>query len=401
MMTATLSAAEDVTNVNPFIGTFGHEHVYSGATVPFGVVQLSPDTIIIWVASLFQLAVACYAMRLNRHFGTARVGWSLFSAFALLALLHLIQASETLALRNEIGIKIEAGYALISLLLLIGLAHIETMFKERQQAERQAQKMEVIGQLTEGIAHDFNNMLAVIQGHVSLLTEMKNDPETVTGLNHISMAVNRSGRLIRQLLTFGGRRLIQTSPLDLNEVIENLTQMLRRLIKQNIALQNVFASNLPPILGDVGMMEQVIMNLVVNAQDAMPCGGKLVLETSVVQVDSAHAKRNREARIGEFIRLRVIDTGSGMPPSVLPHIFEPFFTTKDVGKGTGLGLATVCEIVEEHSGWVEVRSQVKAGTEFTLYFPQAVAPTIKTHSTHLHIKADRPVATSPINIHSP
>src|SRR5260221_12448969 len=150
------------------------------------------DAIIVWVASLLQLSVACYAMRLNRHFGTARVGWSLFSAFALLALLHLIQASEVLAPSNEIGIKIEVVYALTSLLLLIGLAHIETMFKERQQAERKAQKMEAIGQLTEGVAHDFNNFLAVIQGHTSLLLEKPNDPDTVAQLNQISSASNRA-----------------------------------------------------------------------------------------------------------------------------------------------------------------------------------------------------------------
>ncbi len=332
------------------------------------------DTIIVWIAGLSQLSVACYAMRLNRHFGTARVGWSLFSAFALLALLHLIQA---LAPGNGIGIKIEVGYALISFLLLIGLAHIETMLKERQQAERQAQKMEVIGQLTEGVAHDFNNMLAAIQAHVSLLTETQNDPEVVAELNHISFAVNRSVRLVRQLLNFGRRRSMQTAPLDLNEVIANLMQMLRRLIRQNIVLQDVLATNLPPILGDVSMMEQVIMNLAVNARDAMPRGGKLILETSVVQVDAAHASRNHGARVGEFICLRAKDTGSGIPPSVLSHIFEPFFTTKEVGKGTGLGLTTVGEIVKEHSGWVEVRSQVGEGTEFALYFPPAVAPAIK------------------------
>lgn len=329
------------------------------------------DTIIVWVASLLQLSVACYAMRLNRHFGTARVGWSLFSAFALLALLHLIQSSELLVPGNEIGIKIEVVYALTSLLLLIGLAHIETMFKERQRAERQTQKMEVIGQLTEGVAHDFNNMLAVIQGNVSLLTLTQHDPEAVEELNQISSAVKRSVTLIQQLLTFGRGRSMQTTPVDLNEVIENLTQMLRRLIKQDIVLQNVFAPNLPPIAGDVGMMEQVVMNLAVNARDAMPDGGKIILETSIVQVDSAHAKRHRGARVGEFVRLRVSDTGSGMTPSVLAHIFEPFFTTKGAGKGTGLGLATVFEIVKEHSGWVEVHSQVGKGTEFMLYFPHA------------------------------
>jgi|SRR5450756_1639645 len=328
------------------------------------------DVGIVWIVGLLQLSVAGYAMRLNRLFGTGRVGWSLFSAFALLALLHLVQATKVFAPNDEFAVEIEVCYALISFLLLIGLAHIETVLKVRQRAEREAQKMEVIGQLTEGVAHDFNNILAALRGYTDLLLTEQNDPETVMHLNEMASTLDRAIALVRQLLAFGRRRLVKPAPLNLNEVVEDLAKMLRHLIKQNIILKHVGAPNLPLISGDAGMLGQVIMNLVVNGRDAMPQGGTLTLETSVVQVDRTHTLRHRQARPGEFVCLRVSDTGSGMAPNVLPHLFEPFFTTKDAGKGTGLGLVTVHEIVKEHSGWIEVRSQIGEGTEFALYFPR-------------------------------
>ena len=338
------------------------------------------DAITIWVASLLQLSVACYAMRLNRLFGTTRIGWSLFSAFALLAFLHLVQAASNFLPGDQIEIKIEVVYALTSLLMLIGLVHIETVFKERRRAERQAQKMEAIGQLTEGVAHDFNNILTVIQGQTNLLIMEQTDPQTIAQLNEILAAGNRATVLVRQLMDFGRHRRHLTAPLDLNEVINNLTQMLGRLITKKIALQNACAPNLPPILGDVGMMEQVLMNLAANARDAMPDGGTLTLKTSVMQVEAKQATRHG-ARPGKFVCLQVRDTGCGMTSDVLARIFEPFFTTKADDKGTGLGLATVREIVREHSGWIEVRSQVGAGTEFLLYFPCAPTPPVKASQT--------------------
>jgi len=347
------------------------------------------DVVIIWIVGLLQLSVAGYAMRLNRLFGTGRVGWSLFSAFALLALLHLVQAAKLFGPDDEFAVKVQVGYALISFLLLIGMAHIETVLKERQRAEREAQKMEAIGQLTEGVAHDFNNILAVLRGYTSLLMTQQNNPETAGYLDEMSSTLDRAVALVRQLLTFGKRRLINTATLNLNEIVEDLTKMLRHLIKQNIVLQNVCAPDLPPILGDAAMLGQVVMNLVINGRDAMPQGGTLTLETSIVKVDRAHTVRHREARSGEFVCLRVSDSGGGISPAVLPHLFEPFSTTKAAGKGTGLGLVTVHEIVKEHSGWIEVRSKIGEGTEFRLYFPCA-----EIHPTLVEAAVEKPGSTA-------
>jgi len=334
------------------------------------------DVIIISIAGLLQLSVACYAFRLTRRFGVAHVGWSLFSAFALLALVHLIQAVKLFASGDEFGIKIEVIYAFISFLLLVALAHLETMLRERRRIEQQARKMEAIGQLTEGIAHDFNNILTVIDGYSDLLMTRSQDAETSESVEQISAAVNRAAGLTRQLLTFGRQRPMQTESLDLKAVLSNLAKMLRRLIGEDITLNTESGPDLPPIVGDVSMIEQVIINLAINARDAMPKGGTLIISTEVVKMDAAHGNRHREAKAGEFVCLRVRDTGCGMTPHVLAHISEPFFTTKEAGKGTGLGLANVYGIAKQHSGWVEVRSQVGLGTEFRVYLPCAPHPAV-------------------------
>jgi len=249
--------------------------------------------------------------------------------------------------------------------------------------------MEAIGQLTEGVAHDFNNILAVLRGYTSLLMTQQNNPETAGYLDEMSSTLDRAVALVRQLLTFGKRRLVNTAPLNLNEIVEDLTKMLRHLIKQNIVLQNVCAPDLPPILGDAAMLGQVVMNLVINGRDAMPQGGTLTIETSIVKVDRAHTVRHREARSGEFVCLRVSDSGGGISPAALPHLFEPFFKTKAAGKGTGLGLVTVHEIVKEHSGWIEVRSKIGEGTEFALYFPCA-----EIRPTPVEAAVENPVSTA-------
>lgn len=329
------------------------------------------DVIITTIAGLLQLSVAGYAFRLTRIFGVVRVGWSLFCAFALLAMVHLIESVKLFAAGREPGMEIEVIYAFISFLLLLALAHIETVFKDRQRIEFQARKMEAIGQLTEGVAHDFNNVLTVIQGYANLLIFEPRDRETTETVAQISSAANRAANLARQLLALGRRHDKQTQPLDLNEVINNLVKMLQRVIGEDITLKTVYGNNLPPIAGDVSMIEQAILNLAVNARDAMPKGGALTISTDAVAVNATHAARQREARAGEFVSLRICDTGTGMTPDVLAHISEPFFTTKSVGKGTGLGLSNVYAIAREHAGWVEVSSQVDAGTEFIIYFPQA------------------------------
>jgi CheY-like chemotaxis protein len=193
-------------------------------------------------------------------------------------------------------------------------------------------------------------------------------------LKQVYSAGERAANLTRQLLTFSRKKEMQVNPLDLNEVIANITKMLGRIIGEDIKLQCNYASTLPSIQADEGMMEQVLMNLAVNARDAMPKGGQLIIGTERVAPDIAYARSNPEARAGEFICLSVKDTGCGMTPEIKARIFEPFFTTKDVGKGTGLGLATVFGIVKQHQGWIEVDSQVGVGTTFKVFLPATARP---------------------------
>ncbi len=247
---------------------------------------------------------------------------------------------------------------------------------ERQNLEaqlRQAQKMESVGQLAGGVAHDFNNILTVIQGHTSLLAMLPLPDEALDSARQIGMAADRAANLTRQLLTFSRRQIIQPKNLDLNEVVSNMTRMLRRLLGEDITLQVNYAPNLPLIHADPGMMEQILMNLSVNSRDAMPKGGKLFIDTSTVLVTESEAGRTAGASAGEHVCLTVRDTGKGIPPEVMPHIFEPFFTTKDVGKGTGLGLATVYGIVQQHRGWIKVASQPGKETKFEIYLPALAA----------------------------
>ena len=244
---------------------------------------------------------------------------------------------------------------------------------ERKKVEAQflqSQKMEAFGQLAGGVAHDFNNILAVIMGYTSLLMENDElDPAMMTEMKQVYSAGERAANLTRQLLTFSRKKQMEAHPLDLNEVIGNMTKMLGRIIGEDIKLQCNYASNLPTIEADEGMMEQVLMNLAVNARDAMAKGGRLIINTHRAVIDTAHAQGNPEARAGEFVCLSVQDTGCGMTPEIMARIFEPFFTTKGVGKGTGLGLATVFGILKQHQGWVEVESQVGVGTTFKVFLP--------------------------------
>jgi PAS domain S-box-containing protein len=236
---------------------------------------------------------------------------------------------------------------------------------------RQAQKMEAIGQLAGGVAHDFNNILAALMMQTNLLQTKENlDEETRNGLDEIARSAERAASLTRQLLMFSRRQAKQARPLDLAELVGGMTKFLRRIVGEDIVLESRFASELPPVHADPGMMEQVLMNLAVNARDAMmPSGGKLSLVLDAVSLDESHALSHPEARPGRFVRLSVADTGCGIAPEHLPHIFEPFYTTKEVGKGTGLGLATVHGIVKQHEGWIEVDSAPGRGTTFHIYLP--------------------------------
>jgi signal transduction histidine kinase/ActR/RegA family two-component response regulator len=235
---------------------------------------------------------------------------------------------------------------------------------------RQSQKMESIGQLAAGVAHDFNNMLTIIQGHSSaLLAKPSLPPEMLEPVQAVYFASERAAGLTRQLLMFSRKNIMQPKPLDVREVVGNMTKLLARLLGETIALEFQSPAELPSVEGDPGMIEQVVMNLAVNARDAMPDGGTLAITIEPMEIDAAHAERHPDARTGYFLRLRVADTGTGMDATTLGRIFEPFFTTKEVGKGTGLGLATVYGIVKQHSGWIEVSSEPGKGTSFDVFFP--------------------------------
>ena len=240
---------------------------------------------------------------------------------------------------------------------------------------RHSQKMESIGQLAAGVAHDFNNVLTIIKGHADLLLARDNLPADYSGsLERISSAADRAANLTRQLLTFSRRQVMQPNVLGLNDVIHNVARMLERTLGENIALRFDLASDLPPIYGDAGMLEQTIMNLAVNARDAMPKVGEFFIGSTATEVPPSHAQQNPEARVGRFVCLTVADTGVGMDAQVLSRIFEPFFTTKDVGKGTGLGLATVYGITKLHRGWIEVSSEVNKGSAFKIFLPATSKP---------------------------
>jgi two-component system cell cycle sensor histidine kinase/response regulator CckA len=237
---------------------------------------------------------------------------------------------------------------------------------------RQAQKMESIGQLAAGVAHDFNNILTVIQGYADLMQSRYDGETELTGpLKQISDASRRASALTRQLLMFSRKQVLQPKVLDLNAVLRNLHNMLTRLLGEDVAVENNFAAALPPIEADTGMIEQVVMNLAVNSRDAMPKGGKLVITTAAADIDANYVKQRPDARPGPYVRLSVADTGTGMDRKTMERIFEPFFSTKAVGKGTGLGLATVYGIVKQHKGWIEVKSEIGVGTTFEVFIPAA------------------------------
>jgi PAS domain S-box-containing protein len=242
--------------------------------------------------------------------------------------------------------------------------------KRLEDQLRQSQKMDAIGQLAGGVAHDFNNILTVIQGHASLLRNYGELTERAVGsAEQISQAAERAATLTRQLLTFSRRQMMQPKILDLNGVVSHMTRMLGRILGEDIALQFNYSPILPQVRADVGMMEQVLLNLAVNSRDAMPSGGRLTIQISVQEIAPVDVARHPGGRAGHFACLSVNDTGCGIKPENLPRIFEPFFTTKEVGKGTGLGLATVYGIVKQHEGWLEVESELNKGTTLRVFLP--------------------------------
>ncbi len=255
------------------------------------------------------------------------------------------------------------------------------LFSERNRAEKEArkleeqlhqsQKMEAVGQLAGGIAHDFNNSLTLIKVCSQLaLQELKEGDPVREKIQKIDEATQRSGDLTRQLLTFSRRQVVEMKVLALNNLLTNLDKMLRRVIGEDIELVNKTSEGLGKVKADPGQIEQVIVNLTVNARDAMPDGGKLVFETADVELDQEYARTHVHVTPGRYVMLSVSDTGKGMTPKVQEHIFEPFFTTKENGKGTGLGLFMVYGIVQKYGGHIIVDSEPGVGSTFRIYFPQ-------------------------------
>lgn len=247
----------------------------------------------------------------------------------------------------------------------------EEILNQTEQQLRQSQKMEAIGLLAGGVAHDFNNLLAVILGNAELGLEnaMQSGNNDTENLDEILTAAKRAAKLTKQLLAFGRKQAIFAKPLNLNQLIPQMSEMLKRIIGLEVQLQCTYEENLPLIHADSGMLDQVVMNLVVNARDAMPGGGQIDISTQAVDITASQLQKRPEAQAGRFVCLSVKDTGTGISPKDLSRIFEPFFTTKELGKGTGLGLSTVFGIIKQHQGWVEVSSTVGVGTTFQIYIP--------------------------------
>jgi signal transduction histidine kinase len=240
---------------------------------------------------------------------------------------------------------------------------------------RQSQKMEAVGRLAGGIAHDFNNLLTVINGYSDLLLQHFSDQHPLRrDVEQIRKAGERAAALTRRLLAFSRQQILQPRVLDLSEVITDLEKMLRRLIGANIELVTQLAPALKPIEADPSQLEQLLLNLVVNARDAMPDSGKLTIAAANIEIEADDANQQVEVKPGEYVKLMVSDTGLGMTDEVKAHLFEPFFTTKEPGKGTGLGLAICFGIVKQSNGYIEVESEVGRGTTFTILLP-AVAQT--------------------------
>src|SRR5205823_6611400 len=253
----------------------------------------------------------------------------------------------------------------------IGLFVAETTERRGLEAQlQQAQKMEAVGQLAGGIAHDFNNLLTVITSYGAMvMADLPRESPHTHDVQEILNAANRASSLTRQLLAFSRRQVLQPHVLDLNALTGNLEKMLRRLLREDIQLVTRFDPQLALVNADAGQLEQVIVNLVVNARDAMSRGGRISIETSNVTLGEGYAPMHANASPGPYVLLAVSDTGKGMDKATQAHIFEPFFTTKPVGQGTGLGLSTVYGIVKQSGGYVWVYSEMDRGTTFKIYLP--------------------------------
>jgi PAS domain S-box-containing protein len=248
--------------------------------------------------------------------------------------------------------------------------------KSLEEQLRQSQKMEAVGRLAGGIAHDFNNLLTIIIGYSEILLGSSNiDRDQRSKIQELKKAGERAGQLTRQLLAFSRKQVMSPKVLDLNSLVENLRKMIERLIGEDIEFVTLPFTLLGKVKADPGQVEQILMNLVVNARDAMPDGGRLTIETANVEFDEEYSCSHLPSVPGPYVMIAISDTGTGMAPETQKHIFEPFFTTKEIGKGTGLGLATVYGIVKQSGGFIWVYSEQGFGTVFKIYLPRVLQPT--------------------------
>jgi PAS domain S-box-containing protein len=254
---------------------------------------------------------------------------------------------------------------------LLGISRDVTEYKALEERLQHSQRMEAVGRLAGGVAHDFNNLLTVIMAYSKILVRKPTSESKVhEAATQIELAAERAEVITRQLLTFSRKQVFSPRLIDLNTVLHNLEPMLRRLIREDIEFLTIRARDLGTVKVDPGQIEQVLMNLVLNARDAMPHGGKLTLETANVQLDEAYARDHQPVEPGSYVMLAVSDSGIGMSPEIQAHIFEPFYTTKEIGKGTGLGLSIVFGIVKQSGGHIWVFSEPGHGTAFKIYLPR-------------------------------